>query len=80
MAAEVRRTVGADRQIHLVLENDNNAAAHLARDFDAQWNDDGHHVLHILLTGETAGYYQDYADSPAAQFGARAKGRFCLSG
>ena len=28
---------------------------HLARDFDAQWNDDGHHVLHVLLTGEQRG-------------------------
>ena len=35
-------------------------------DFDAQWNDDGHHVLHVLLTGETDGYYRDYADSPAS--------------
>ncbi|MES2552833.1 MAG: alpha-amylase family glycosyl hydrolase [Pseudomonadota bacterium] len=33
--------------------------------FTAQWNDDGHHVLHSLLTGETEGYYSDYADSPA---------------
>ena len=36
-----------------------------ARDFDAQWNDDGHHVLHVLLTGEREGYYADYADRPA---------------
>ena len=28
------------------------------RDFDAQWNDDGHHVLHVLLTGESDGYYE----------------------
>ena len=33
-----------------------------ARDFDAQWNDDGHHVLHVMLTGESEGYYGDYAD------------------
>ena len=80
MAAEVRRTVGADRQIHLVLENDNNAAVHLARDFDAQWNDDGHHVLHILLTGETAGYYQDYANSPAASLARALKEGFVYQG
>ena len=35
------------------------------RGFDAQWNDDGHHVLHVLLTGESEGYYEDYADRPA---------------
>ncbi|HEY9709258.1 MAG TPA: malto-oligosyltrehalose trehalohydrolase [Oculatellaceae cyanobacterium] len=27
---------------------------------DAQWNDAFHHCLHTLLTGEQAGYYQDY--------------------
>jgi len=27
---------------------------------DAQWNDDFHHVLHVLLTGEKSGYYQDF--------------------
>jgi len=27
---------------------------------DAQWNDAFHHCLHSLLTGEDAGYYEDY--------------------
>ena len=27
---------------------------------DAQWNDDHHHALHRMLTGERQGYYQDY--------------------
>ena len=27
---------------------------------DAQWNDAFHHCLHTLLTGEEAGYYEDY--------------------
>jgi len=27
---------------------------------DAQWSDDFHHALHSLLTGERAGYYQDF--------------------
>jgi maltooligosyltrehalose trehalohydrolase len=27
---------------------------------DAQWNDDFHHALHALLTGETVGYYEDF--------------------
>jgi malto-oligosyltrehalose trehalohydrolase len=51
--------------VHLVLENDDNVASQLAADFDAQWNDDAHHVLHVLLTGETGGYYADYAKAPA---------------
>ncbi len=27
---------------------------------DAQWNDDFHHALHAVLTGENNGYYQDF--------------------
>ncbi|MFH1926382.1 MAG: malto-oligosyltrehalose trehalohydrolase [Chloroflexota bacterium] len=29
---------------------------------DAQWNDDFHHAVHVLLTGEKTGYYQDYGE------------------
>jgi len=29
---------------------------------DAQWNDDFHHALHVLLTGEKAGYYRDFGE------------------
>jgi maltooligosyltrehalose trehalohydrolase len=29
---------------------------------DAQWNDDFHHALHVLLTGERTGYYQDFGE------------------
>ena len=65
MAAEVRATVEPGRHVHLVLEHDGNAAEHLRRRFDAQWNDDAHHVLHVLLTGERDGYYADYAERPA---------------
>jgi maltooligosyltrehalose trehalohydrolase len=31
--------------------------------FDAQWADELHHVLHVLLTGEREGYYGDYRPS-----------------
>jgi maltooligosyltrehalose trehalohydrolase len=31
----------------------------------AQWADDVHHALHVLLTGETQGYYADFADPGA---------------
>ena len=65
MAAEIRATIGRDRHVHLVLEHDGNDADHLRRGFDAQWNDDAHHVLHVLLTGESDGYYSDYATAPA---------------
>jgi maltooligosyltrehalose trehalohydrolase len=65
MAAEVRATVEPGRHAHLVLEHDGNASEHLRRGFDAQWNDDAHHVLHVLLSGECDGYYADYATAPA---------------
>ena len=29
---------------------------------DGQWNDDFHHSLHTLLTGDRQGYYQDYGE------------------
>ena len=33
--------------------------------FDAQWADDFHHVLHVLLTGEKEGYYSIYTGGVA---------------
>jgi maltooligosyltrehalose trehalohydrolase len=76
LATEVRASLPRDRHIHLVLENDDNRADWLRRDQDgrpihytAQWNDDAHHALHVLLTGETSGYYEDYADRPIGHLG-----------
>jgi len=66
MASVVRTTVPPGRHVHLILEHHNNAA-HLRGAVDAQWNDDAHNVLHVLLTNETGGYYADYADHPAGK-------------
>ncbi|MBB5662427.1 1,4-alpha-glucan branching enzyme/maltooligosyltrehalose trehalohydrolase [Rhizobium leguminosarum] len=62
------RAAAVDRHIHLIVENEENDSDLLKRDekgaatlFTAQWNDDVHHVLHITATGETFGYYADYA-------------------
>jgi maltooligosyltrehalose trehalohydrolase len=64
MAAEIRARI--DRPVHLVLENEKNDAERLAEGrYDAQWNDDFHNVLHVLLTGEDDAYYADFADRPA---------------
>ncbi|GAA3700583.1 malto-oligosyltrehalose trehalohydrolase [Sphingomonas cynarae] len=64
MAAEIRERV--TRPVHLVLENESNDADRLATGkFDAQWNDDFHNVMHVLLTGETDAYYADFAERPA---------------
>src|SRR5262245_27377995 len=65
LATGIRAGVDPGRHVHLVLENDANEAAPLEAGFEAQWNDDGHHALHVLLTGERDGYYADYADAPA---------------
>ena len=55
------------REVLLVLENENNQSALLASGFTAQWNDDFHNALHVLLTGEHEGYYGDYADDPSGR-------------
>ncbi|HEY0334671.1 MAG TPA: DUF3459 domain-containing protein, partial [Stenotrophomonas sp.] len=57
----------ADRHVHLVLENEANQASLLSRGYTAQWNDDFHNALHVLLTGETEGYYAAFAEDPTAQ-------------
>lgn len=61
VAKAVHEGPGRERHIHLIAENDNNDATLLRDGFTAQWNDDFHHALHVLLTGETHGYYGDYA-------------------
>jgi maltooligosyltrehalose trehalohydrolase len=62
LAAGIRAGTEPGRHVHLVLENENNAAGLLEGAFDAQWNDDFHHCVHVLLTGESEGYYEDFAD------------------
>ena len=71
IARTVRAGPGKERNIFLVLENGDNQARILGRPgaadtFDAQWNDDVHHCLHTLLTGERDGYYEDYVENPHA--------------
>jgi malto-oligosyltrehalose trehalohydrolase len=61
---------GAERAVHLAIENDRNEAHFLERaagvpHATAQWNDDWHHAAHVLATGERDGYYADYAPRPA---------------
>ena len=60
LAERVRTEAEPGRHVHLVLENEDNRASLLGQDFTAQWNDDGHNVLHALLTDESQGYYADY--------------------
>jgi malto-oligosyltrehalose trehalohydrolase len=75
LARALRDGPGQRRHVHLVLENDANQARYLERVddrpryYDAQWNDDAHHALHILLTEERDGYYEDYAEHPVTCLG-----------
>jgi maltooligosyltrehalose trehalohydrolase len=72
IATAVHEGPGRERRVHLVLENHDNAAHRLgdgAGRYDAQWNDDQHHAFHVLLSGETDGYYGDFAKEPLAQLG-----------
>ena len=68
IAETARAYAGGERHIYLVLENGANQARFLgapgrSNKFDAQWDDDVHHCLHTILTGEKDGYYADYADN-----------------
>ncbi|WP_243666975.1 malto-oligosyltrehalose trehalohydrolase [Pseudomonas brassicae] len=64
LARRVRLATPAGRQVWLTLENERNQAHLLEEGYDAQWNDDGHNALHVLLTGEHEGYYVDYREAP----------------
>jgi maltooligosyltrehalose trehalohydrolase len=64
LADRVHTSLEPERQVHLILENERNTASLLQTHFDAQWNDDAHNTLHVLLTGEHEGYYRAYADKP----------------
>jgi maltooligosyltrehalose trehalohydrolase len=67
LAAEVQElSAQVDRPLSLVAETDLNDPRLLnSRDaggyeLDAQWNDDFHHALHTVVTGESFGYYEDF--------------------
>jgi 1,4-alpha-glucan branching enzyme/maltooligosyltrehalose trehalohydrolase len=85
--AQRARQCSGGRHIHLILENDNNVAHYLVRDehgapryFSAQWNDDSHHAMHVLLTGEDHDYYGDYADAPLQHLGRSLSEGFAYQG
>ena len=69
IAKALRAGPGRERHVHLVLENDANQARFLGPCATAQWNDDLHHAAHVLVTGETDGYYADYAERALERFG-----------
>jgi malto-oligosyltrehalose trehalohydrolase len=61
------RGAALPRAVHLVLENERNQVRWLERAkdgqalrYEAQWNDDAHHALHVAASGEGDGYYAEY--------------------
>ena len=66
--AEVAHAKGEElrREIVLIAESDLNDPRVIRPPelggfgLDAQWADDLHHALHVVLTGERSGYYADY--------------------
>lgn len=71
---EVAETVHSsftERPIHLILEDQRNLVRLLERNgegravaYTAEWNDDFHHVAHVLATGEALGHYRRFAAQP----------------
>lgn len=55
-----------NRRFHLIAESDLNDARLIRPEcaggfgLHAQWSDDFHHCLHVLVTGERDGYYADF--------------------
>lgn len=60
-----RGQVEPGRHIALVAEDEHNRSYLLggAPRFDAQWADDFHHCMHVLLTQESEGYYDGFQDA-----------------
>jgi maltooligosyltrehalose trehalohydrolase len=74
LAETIRERFGEKRQVHLIVENADNVAHYLERGdhgrvrlYNGQWDDDFHHALHVLLTGESDGYYADYGREPVTK-------------
>ncbi|MXN47254.1 malto-oligosyltrehalose trehalohydrolase [Shinella kummerowiae] len=68
LAEAVRETL-PHRPVHLVVEDQASRKSLLNRDggtvhhYTAGWNDEFHHALHIIATGEGKGHYAPFADN-----------------
>ena len=87
LAAEVDRlSAHVRRPLSLIAESDRNDASFVTPreaggyGLTGQWDDDVHHALHALLTGESQGYYGDFAEDPVAALTAVLTGAFFHAG
>lgn len=63
-----REAVRAGRLVHVIAESNQNDVRLIrpkergGHGLDGEWNDDFHHSIHSLLTGERDGYYMDFGE------------------
>lgn len=58
------KSLDLGRPIHLIAEDERNLPDLREGRIDAAWNDDYHHAVHCLLTGEDESYYAPFAVNP----------------
>jgi maltooligosyltrehalose trehalohydrolase len=68
MAATIQEFAERSNRLIYLMPESNRNDAHMVRPREvggwglaSVWNDDFHHALHVQLTGEQDGYYQDYS-------------------
>ncbi|MFI7329029.1 malto-oligosyltrehalose trehalohydrolase [Streptomyces rubiginosohelvolus] len=66
LAVELRRPLGLIAESDLCDPRTTTPRPAGGLGLHAQWNDDFHHALHTALTGESQGYYADFARAPLA--------------
>ncbi|AZQ68457.1 malto-oligosyltrehalose trehalohydrolase [Silicimonas algicola] len=85
LAQELRARL--DRPVHLTTEDNRNVTHLHERRQDGEillhsgeWNDDFHNAAHVLATGESEGYYRDYAGDPLGLLGRSLAEGFAFQG
>lgn len=70
LALQIRGSTDG-RHTHLVVENEHNDPEWLRRTldlraglYDAQWNDDVHHLIDVVMIGDRSNYLADYSNKP----------------
>jgi len=70
IAARIRAAI-TDRPVHLTTEDSRNVVFLHPREedgsvplFTGEWNDDLHNAVHVMASGETHAWYQDFAEKP----------------
>jgi malto-oligosyltrehalose trehalohydrolase len=80
VVAEVRARL-PERNIHLIAEGQRHRPGMIAYRagrpllYDAGWNDHVHQALNVMVTGETGGYYGDFAAAPERGLALALEGR-----